>query len=318
MAVPNTAEKWSTPTQMVTIGATKDEGGTRGSKVTVGGGGALPFLHFEGEFPNKPVVAMDVWDIKPDDWPAEFTEIFGDALGNPGEWAKKCKEFGADMICLRLRGTHPDYGDRSPEDAAASVKAVLEACDLPVMVLGCDIADKDNDVFPKVCQAGAGENMLVGYAVEKNYRTLTASCLADKHKIACNSPLDINIAKQINILVTEMGYPVGNIVISPSTGGLGYGMEYSYSVMERGRNASLSGDKLLAQPVMCDVGFEAWRAKEAKSDEMPEWGSQKDRGYMWEAITATSLLQAGGDLFIMRHPKAVEVVKKTIDALMKK
>lgn len=318
MAVPNTAEKWNGVIRTVTIGATPEQGGSRGSTVSIGGCNALPFLHFEGEFPNRPAIAMEIWDIDPGEWAGEFNEIYGDVFGKPGEWAKKCKSFGAEMISLRLQGTHPDFGDRSPEQAAETVKEVLEACDLPLMVLGSDVTDKDNEVLPKVCQAGAGENMLVGYALEKNYRTITAACLADKHKLVCSSPLDINIAKQVNILVTEMGYPLEDIVIFPNTGGLGYGMEYCYSVMERGRTAALSGDKLLAQPVMCDVGFEAWRAKEAKSDENPEWGPQKDRGYMWETITATTLLQAGADLIVLRHPRSVEHVSKTIDALMKK
>jgi acetyl-CoA decarbonylase/synthase complex subunit delta len=308
------AEKWTTKVNTVTLGATKEKGGTREKTVTIGGSSTLPYLNFEGQWPNPPAVAIEILDVKPADWPSPLADAYGDVWDDPAKWAKRAVENGADMICISLRGTHPDFQNRSADEAAGVVKDVLNAVGVPLIIWGCGDFDKDNDVMPRVSEAAKGENCLLGTAVEKNYKTLAASCLADGHKIIGESPLDINIAKQVNILVSEMGIPLENIVIFPATGALGYGMEYSYSIMERGRTAGLSGDKMLAQPVICTVGHETWRVKEAKAsaDEVPAWGDLKKRGPIWEATCAATLLQAGGEIMVMRHPDAVKSFKTLV------
>jgi acetyl-CoA decarbonylase/synthase complex subunit delta len=228
------------------------------------------------------------------------------------------KELGADLVNLRLVGTHPDEGDRSPEEAVETVKAVLEAVDLPLIVWGSMLAEKDQKVMPKVAEAAQGENCLLGAATEADYRTLSAAAQAYGHKLIALAPCDINKTKQVNILVSDAGYPVEDIVVYPTTAALGYGMEYIHSILERGRLAALSGDSLLAQPVILDVGYESWRAKEAKAgDEFADaWGPAAQRGPAWEAVTASNLLQAGADLLVMCHPKAVEAVRKLISQLV--
>jgi len=321
MALEDPKEKWSTTVATVRIGATPELGGTRACEVVLGGETTLPFLHFEGDTPNKPVVAMEVLDRAPSDWPETLVKPFADVIGSPAEWAAKCvKEYGAEMICLKLEGTHPDSGDKGPDEAAEVVKSVLKAVDVPLIVWGCDVDEKDNTVLPVCSEAAAGEKCLMGTVKEDNYRTLTAACMADGHSLIAESPLDINIAKQVNILVSEGGFPLDRVVMYPTTGGLGYGIEYAYSIQERGRLASLSGDRMMSPPVVCQVGQEAWRAKEAKAntEEAPHWGAADERGPMWEAMTAMALLQAGSDLLIMRHPKAVALVKRAIEALMQK
>jgi len=318
MDIPDVSRKWSGKVNEVTIGATADGGGTRTSTVTIGGSEALPFLAFEGSVGKRPPIAVEVWDGGADAWPDQLKSVYGNVLDDPAAWAKKAVEFGADLICLRLMEAHPDAGNRSPDECAATVKAVLQAVGVPLIIWGCGVDEKDNDVLPAVSAAAKGENCLLGTAREKNYRTIVAVCIADKHKLIAESPLDINIAKQVNILCSDAGFPLEDIVIFPTTGALGYGIEYVYSIQERGRLAGLGGDKLLAQPVLCDVGFEAWRAKEAKA---PPFDCVKDEtrdewGVMWEAATAVLLLQAGAELLVMRHPQAIEHVNKTIDRFM--
>ena len=314
MTIPDTSEKWASSINEVTLGATAEDGGTRTSTVTLGGAKALPFLSFEGS-PGRPTaIAVEIWDGGAEAWPDQLKDAYGDVLSSPGEWAKKAVEFGAEMICLRLMSAHPDAGDRSPEQCAETVKEVLQAVGVPLIVWGCGVDEKDNETLPAVSAAAKGENCLLGTAREKNYRTLVAVCQADKHKLLAESPLDINIAKQVNILCTDAGYPLENLVVFPTTGALGYGIEYVYSIQERGRLAGLSGDKLLAQPVLCDVGYEAWRAKEAKA---PPFAGVTDEtrnewGVMWEAATAAVLLQSGVELLVLRHPKAIEYIKQTL------
>ncbi|MFH1038237.1 MAG: acetyl-CoA decarbonylase/synthase complex subunit delta [PVC group bacterium] len=313
------AEHWAAAINTVTIGATEKDGGTRGSTVTVGGETALPFLHFEGSIPHRPAAAVDVLDYSPDDWPEALREPYRDVLGEPAAWAALCeKKYRPDLICLRLQSLHPDWGDTSPEQAAETVKAVLEATTLPLIIWGCDYPEKDNQALPLCAHAAAGENCLIGFATENNYKTLAAAGLADRHKIIAQSPIDINIAKQVNILISEMGVNPADIVIDPTTGALGYGIEYTYSIMERIRLAALAGDRMMAMPVICDIGSDSWRTKEAKAlkENFPDWGDEKLRGPLWEAMTAAVLLQAGGDIIILRHPQALAKVKEQINALM--
>ena len=169
-----------------------------------------------------------------------------------------------------------------------------------------------------VAEACAGENLLLGLAEAGNYNTIVAAAMVHKHTVIAQSPLDINMCKQLNILISEMGLPLDRIIIDPSIGGLGYGLEYAYSVGERSRIGALQGDKMLALPVLGTVGFEAWKAKEANvgEDEFPGWGDQAERGILWEATTGSVLLQSGLDILVMRHPEAVALVKKNLAALM--
>lgn len=318
MEIPNVADKWTSGVNEITLGATKEKGGSRQKTITIGGAKSIPFMDFEGNPGHKPVIAMDVYDTPPDDWPETLTKPFADVINDPAQWAKKCVEqYGADLICLKLDGIHPDKGNKSAEDAAKTVKAILAAVGVPLIIWGCEHDEKDNEVMPRVSQAARGENCLMGVVTQDNYKTLTATCLADGHCIVTMAPVDINIGKQVNILVSEMEFPLNRIVMFQSTGALGYGMEYTYSIQERERLAALTGDRMMSMPVICDVGHEAWRSKEAKSDDkdVPQWGSGEERGPMWEAITAVSLLQSGVDIIRMSHPRAVAAVKKCIDRL---
>ena len=317
--LPDIRESWSHQINTVTIGATSAEGGTRGRVVQVGGENSLPFMHFEGQTPCRPALAMEVIDRPPDDWPEVLTQAFGEALNNPVDLAKLAvEEAVADLICLKLQSIHPDFGDASPAQAAATVTAVAQAVDVPLIVWGCDDDAKDNAVIPAVSQALAGERALLGTAKQDNYRILVACCLADGHSLIAESPLDINIAKQVNILVGDLDFPANRIVMYPTTGALGYGIEYAYSIQERGRLAALGGDVNMAMPVLCAVGQEAWRAKEAKAtdEEAPGWGSHKERAIAWEVLTATTLLQAGADIMVMRHPQAAKEVRAYIEELL--
>jgi len=314
-------ETWSQKINTITIGATKKEGGTRESTVTVGGEHTLPYLFKEGEIPHAPAIAMEVLDIEPVDWPENLKEPFGEVLKDPVKWAVKCQdEHKASLIAVRLQGAHPDFGNRSANDSAKLIKDVLKATKVPLIIVGSGDDEKDNVVLAKVSEVLKGEKCLLGEATEKNFKTLTASCLADGHDIIAQSPIDINIAKQVNILISEMGFPLEKIAINPTIGALGYGIEYAYSIMERARNAALMGDKTLSMPFICFVGYEAWRAKEAKSTqaEHPEWGDETSRGISWEMETAVAVLQAGADILVMRHPKAVEETRTYIESLMSK
>lgn len=311
-------EKWAGSLNEVIIGATSATGGTRTSAVTVGGQKGLPFMNYEAATVHKPAVAMEIWDIEPTEWPSQLLAALGDAVKSPAAWAKKCvEEFGAEMICLKLQGAHPDMGNASAEKVAATVKDVLKATGVPLIIWGCELDEKDNEILPAASQAAKGEKCLIGTANEDNYKTLVASCLADGHSVIGLSPIDINIAKQVNILISEMGFPLDRIVMYPTTGALGYGLEYSYSIQERGRIAALSGDKMMAMPVICMVGLESWRVKEARgtAEELPGMGNEITRGIYWETATAASLLQAGADIMVMRHPEAVRATKKLISKL---
>ncbi len=320
MSVEILKEKYRSKVGEVVLGATSDQGGTRTSTVTLGGESTLPFLHFEGEVPNKPVVAMEVWDKRPDTWNPLFENYFGDVYDDPAAWAKKCvEEYGAEVICLRLMSADPETTDASPEECAENVKKVLQAVGVPLIVNGCGNAEKDNQVMPKIGEAAEGENLLLGVAEQENYKAITSACMAHGHNIIAQSPIDINICKQLNILILEMSQALASkIVIDPTVAALGYGIEYSYSIMERARLGALQGDKMLAMPMIGRIGAEVWKSKEANisEEEQPGWGELEERGLLWEASTAMAFLQSGINLLVMRHPRALEITKKHIEDLM--
>jgi acetyl-CoA decarbonylase/synthase complex subunit delta len=285
----------------------------------IGGERTLPFLSFEGEIPNKPVIAYEIQDIAPDDWPETVSSIYKDVSSNPVSWAKFCQdELGAKAIALRLVSTHPDREDRSPEDAAKTVKDVLAAINVPLIILGSNHVEKDASVLVAAAEAASGNNCIIGKAQEGNYKTIVAAALAHHHKLIAMSELDINLAKQLNILITQMGFDKERLVTDPMCSALGYGLEYTYSVMERIRLAGLAqNDQTMQPPIVGDVGINVWKTKESMAPEadVEGWGALAERGIAWESVSATSMLMAGTNLLIMRHPKAIEAVEKTISEL---
>ena len=236
MPVPEVVESFAGSVNRVTIGATKANGGTRTSTVTIGG---AKNVVYGGDFEDageKPVVAMDVLDVRPEDWPAALTEPYKDVLDKPAEWAKKCvEEFGAELICLKFDGIHPDKANKDADHAVRVTQEVLRAVGVPLVLWGCGNDEKDNIVMPKVSEVAKGENCLIGTITEDNYKALTAIALADGHNLIGEAPLDINISKQVNILASDMGFPLERIVTFQTTGALGYGIEYAYSIQERQR-----------------------------------------------------------------------------------
>ena len=311
-------EKWPGVISELKLGATKAEGGSRDFSLSIGAEQALPFLFKEGKLPCKPVIAFEIWDRTPADWPAALNSAYANSLDDPFAWAKKCvTEYKAELLCIRLQASSPDDLNRSPDEEANFIRQMLKTVKVPLIITGCGNDEKDNLVLPACSEAAKNERCLIGMATQDNYKTITAAALADGHSIIAESPIDINIAKQLNILISDMGLPLERIAINPTIGALGYGLEYAYSIMERARLAGLAGDKSLACPFICLVGQETWKAKEAKAalDEFPEWGPEMERGIAWELVTALSLIQAGADILVMRHPAAIAEAKKYIEAL---
>jgi len=294
--------------------------GTGDKAVAVGGGNALPFHAFEGTVSAKPVLAIEIQDVPPADWPEEVRSPYASVSDDPAKWATYCQdELGADAVALRLVGTHPDRENRSAADAVATVKSVLGAIKVPLIVLGSNHAEKDAQVLVAVAEAASGKNCVIGKAQEANYKTIVAAALAHNHKLIAMSELDINLAKQLNILITQMGFNADRVLTDPMCSALGYGLEYTYSVMERIRLAALAqNDGTMQPPIVGDVGMYVWKIKEVTAPEadVPDWGALTERGIAWESLTATALVLAGANMLIMRHPRAVEAVRKTVAELV--
>ncbi|MGM0365274.1 MAG: acetyl-CoA decarbonylase/synthase complex subunit delta [Actinomycetota bacterium] len=297
----------------VTLGKDKSE-------VIVGGDKALPFYTFEGQIANRPIIAMEVYDSKPENWPESVAAYFSDVWDDPVKWAQKCvKEYSADAICLQLTSINPDAGDMQPDEAAQLVKEVRESLEIPVITYGDGPLEKIADVMKKVAEVNRDTNLLIGWAEEDSYKTIAAACMGYNNNVISLNPLDVNIAKQLNILLTQLGLPPERIVMDPSTSGLGYGIEYCYSCMERLKIAALlQDDKMTQMPMICNIAPEVWKVKEVKESEedYPEWGDLEERGINWETISVMSTLLAGANIVVMRHPRAVEIIKETIDKLL--
>jgi len=288
--------------------------------LVLGGDDALPFLSFDGELPNRPVIAFEVQDCPPDDWPDTVKDVYKDVSGDPVTWAKHCQDnLNAKAIALRLTSTHPDKEDRSAKDAAGTIKDVLSAINVPLIILGSNNIEKDALVLVAAAEAASGNNCIIGKAQEGNYKTIVAAALAHNHKLIAMSELDINLAKQLNILITQMGFDKERLITDPMCSALGYGLEYTYSVMERIRLAGLAqNDPTMQPPILADVGIYVWKIKEtvASESDVPDWGTLEERSIAWETMTATSMILSGTNLLIMRHPRAIENVEKTIEELI--
>ena len=293
--------------------------GKEGNTVTVGGATSYPFYTFEGEMPNKPKVAMEIWDMEPEEWPEAAIAPFKDVINDPPAWAKKCQdEYGAEIIVLQLKSTDPNGLDKSPDEAAEMVNKVLDSIKVPLIVWGTANVQKDEEVLKTICEKTQGRGLTVGPVEEKNHKGIGAAAMGFGQTVISSSPIDVNIAKQVNILLENLGVTMDNVLIDPTTGGLGYGMEYGYSVMERLRMAGLvQGDDKLQGPLINNLGNEVWKSKEAKqtSEEAPTLGDPEKRGILMEAVGAVSYLLAGSDVIILRHPESARLVRTYIDLL---
>jgi len=275
-------------------------------------------MHFESEMPNAPVIAIEIKDRRPDDWSPLLLEAWGEAADDPAVWAKAAEKTGCDLIQLSFSLTDESGETITPEKAVSTVKAVLEASGLPLLVFGPGQVELDNELLVAVAEATKGERLVLGICEDKNYRTIVATAMANDHLVVARSPMDVNLAKQLNILISDMDFPLERVLMDPTTGALGYGIEYGYSAMERLRLAALQGDNMTQLPMLVTPGFEAWKTKEAKVGEgVPEaWGDWEERSINWETLTSITLLESGADIVVLRHPESIKRIKTAIEGLM--
>ena len=294
--------------------------GTGDKAITIGGESVLPFYSFDGNTGNAQKVGIEINDVAADGWIDCYKEVYKDVVNDPAEWAKYVEEnTEADFICLRLVGCDPNDLDKSPEECAEVAKKVAEATELPLVISGCGVAEKDGKVFAKVAEAVEGKNVLILSAVEHNYKEVGAAAgLAYGQKVGAESAVDINLAKQMNVLLTQLGVKSENIVMNVGCSAVGYGYEYVASTMDRIRLAAFNqNDKQLQIPIITPVAFEIGNVKEAIADEadQPAWGCSEKRTIGMEVATATSVLVGGTDAVIVRHPETVKTMKSFISAL---
>lgn len=287
--------------------------------VTVGGENSYPFHTFEGDMPNAPKIAMEIWDKDPgEDWPEAAKEPYKDVLGDPVAWAKKVLEYEPDLLVIQCQSADPN-GDNAPaEEVADRVKAVVDEVDVPVVVWGTYNHEKDIEVMRLVSEKCQNKNLIIGPVEEGDHKQIGAAAMGYNHTIAASSPIDVNLAKQLNILLGNLGVKDEKIIVDPTTGGLGYGLEYTYSIMERIMMAALTQeDDKLQLPIICNMAHEVWKVKECKlsEEEAPELGDAAKRGILMEAVTAVSLLMAGANVLMMRHPEAVKLVRNFISQM---
>ena len=293
--------------------------GSGEKKITAGGETCFPFYLFEGKMPRMPHIAMEVWDMQPTDWAPAALEPFADVAGDPVAWAKKCIEkYGAGAIALELISTDPNGANRGADEAAEVVRKVADAIDVPLIVWGTANHEKDIEVLRKVTEVCHGKHIVIGPLEEEDYKRIGAAAIGYNQTVIASTPIDINLAKQLNILMGNLGIPENLLLMDPTVSSIGYGIEYCYSVMERIRLAALTqADDKLQYPIIGNISKEVWKSKEAKTaeEEDPKLGNAAKRGILMEAISASVLLLAGADILVMRHPEAIRLVKEVIGEL---
>ncbi len=295
--------------------------GTGDKAVVIGGQNVLPFYTFDAPIENKPRIGVELSDAGMEMCTTAGMKAFYEGCTTVADMAKKAESMpGASFVCLHLEGADPNGENKSVEECVELAKSVAAATELPIVVMGCKNADKDAELFNKIAEALAGKNILVLSAREENYKAVGASAgLAYNQKVGAESAVDINLAKQLNTVITQLGVAPGSIVMNAGSAAAGYGYEYVASTLDRIKAAALQqGDAQLQMPIMTPVSPDAWGVKEAMMSEadMPEWGSLEERGIEMEVTTAAASLVGGSDAVIMRHPAAIEAVAKMIDALI--
>lgn len=295
--------------------------GAGDAALNVGGEDSYPFHLFEGEIRNPPRIAMEIWDYDPsEEWPAAAIEPFKDVISSPEAWAKKCvDEYGADMIVLQLKSTDPNGMDRPAKEAAKVAKQVVDAIDVPLILWGTANNKKDEEVLKEISQLCEGKNVALGPVEEANHKGVGAAALGYGHTVVASSPIDVNLAKQLNILLGNLGVKSEKIVVDPTSGGLGYGLEYSYSVMERiGMAALTQEDDKLQVPMINNIGNEVWKCKEAGQpiDEAPTLGDPEKRAILMESVAAVCYLLGGSNILILRHPESVRLTRAFIERML--
>ena len=298
----------------IVLGKTAQEGGTRKVSYTIGGGRSMPFIRAESGSPNRPRIAMEVHSGKPDFHGTGAEELAG-VLDDPVAWAKACEnDWGADLVCLKFTGANPDGMDCSVDETAALAKEVLDGVGLPLMFYGCGEEEKDAAIMSAIGDMIRNEGAVIGLAENEKYKSMAAAAIAYNTYLVAFSNLDINLAKQLNILLLEYDFPPERIIMDPLQGALGYGVEYSFSVIERIRLAALSGDKTIQMPMVCDASIaNNYRESYEPSD---NWGVPNTRNILWEGTTAMSALVGGADLVIVRCPSTIDQLNRMLDRMM--
>ena len=287
--------------------------------IKLGGECTFPFYSFDAPTENAPKVGVEISDMGLTNVPG-IQEYYAGAA-TMAEIAKKAEAMeGADFVCLRLEGGDPNGADKSIDELIAVVKEVGEAVSCPLVVEGCKNVEKDSELLPKVAEALQGKNVLVLSAREEDYKEDGAAAgLAYNQKVGAESAVDINLAKQLNVVTTQLGVKAQDIVMNVGSAAVGYGFEYVVSTMDRIKGAALSqNDNMLQMPIITPVADETWGVKEAMASEedMPEWGPLEERGISMEVQTAAAVLASGSDAVILRHPKSVATISKMIKELV--
>ncbi len=293
----------------VQLGATKADGGSRGKVIKIGGQSSL--YRFEGGIKNRPVVTFDTFDISQPQFPKAQREAWNDVWDDPAEWAKKAVKLGADIVTIHLVSTDPKIKDTSPQEAAKTVEDVLQAVDVPLVIGGSGNPEKDPLVLEKAAEVAEGEMCLLASAnLDLDYKRIVEAAKKYNHNVLSWVSLDINDQKMLNKLLLDLEMPKERIVLDPTTAALGYGIEYTFTIIERIRQNALKGDADLQMPISCGA-TNAWGARESWMN-VPEWGAREYRGPLWEVVTSLTVLMAGADILMELNPKAAGIVKDVI------
>ena len=294
--------------------------GTGDKAVVIGGQNVLPFYTFDAPIENAPKVGVEISDLAAE-WDVPGLVDFYAGCTTMAERAKKAETMeGADFICLNFEGADPNGADRSVADCVADAKAVAEVVTMPIVILGCKNLEKDGELFSKIAEALQGKNILVMSAKNEDYKSVGGSvAMAYGQKVGAETADDINLAKQLNIMMKGLGIDPKNIVMNIGTAAVGYGYEYVASTLDRIRDAALKmADADLQMPILAPVSTDTWGVKEstATEEDEPAWGCREERGIEMEIATAAANLTGGADAVVMRHPAAVAAIKKFINELI--
>ncbi|MEW5822529.1 MAG: acetyl-CoA decarbonylase/synthase complex subunit delta [Cyanobacteriota bacterium] len=282
--------------------------------VKIGSQSAMPFVNQDGNITYKPQIAVEIQFLLPEKYPSELVRGWESSITEPVKWANNAKNNKANLIALRLSGDI-DSNSQLKKFINTAIE-IIKSTNLPLSILGTNNREIDKKVLPVIAEKMEEYNCLIGPIEEDTYKYIVPACRDYGHCVIARTPIDVNLAKQLNILISELGFSPDKIVMDPNMGGLGYGLDYAYSVVEKIRIAAFEGDNMLNMPIIVFSGEESWRTKEAKANiSNSEWGDVQTRATMWESLTTSSMIMAGADIVIMRYLPSIKSISEFIKGI---
>lgn len=276
----------------------------------IGGDSSISFMS-ENNNKTKPVFALEIPYFIDKNYPQILKNYWGKEINEFKSLFLKAQDTQCDIICVQFNIEEQDLGEKL-DTIIDEFKEVIKSAKKPLLLKGTNNKNIDRILLSKLAKEIEMPS-IIAYADDNTYEEIIPSIIKNNHLLVLRSPIDINLAKELNILSIDCGLSPEKILIDTDMGALGYGLDYGYSIIEKIRQAAFAGDSMLNMPMITFIGEETFKVKEAKtSNYSKNWGEYNQRAIMWEVATASAIISAGANIVVLFHPESVKTLKEVL------